>query len=92
MFCVYDQNVTMIVCNIESKYCRNCWNNIIPSLKEEMCSICLEKANDSSITQCSHVFCKNCLIDWINTFYKLEIPITLYPCQMCLKIFHHRIK
>jgi len=88
MYCICGQNDTVEIYGIKSRYCSDCWKNNIPILREEMCSICLEKANNPSITQCSHVFCKECLIEWITIFYKHETSKTLYPCPMCRKVLH----
>jgi len=30
------------------------------------CSICLEDLKDARKTQCGHIFCRNCIRDWIN--------------------------
>jgi len=43
---------------------------IEPSKK---CSLCLELRKNSSVTPCGHLYCWNCIIDWLRT--KQECPI-----------------
>lgn len=44
------------------------------------CVLCLETREDTSLTQCGHVFCWNCILEWLGQ--KAECPI----CREGLKI------
>lgn len=43
------------------------------------CVLCLETRRDTSVTDCGHLFCWNCILDWMNQ--KEECPV----CREALK-------
>ena len=39
------------------------------------CPICLSNANSPVVIRCGHIFCKGCIINWINNKGKSECPV-----------------
>jgi peroxin-10 len=38
----------------------------IPTKQQRKCTLCLEELKDPSVTTCGHVFCWNCICEWLN--------------------------
>ncbi|CAB3380127.1 Hypothetical predicted protein [Cloeon dipterum] len=43
------------------------------------CSLCLEEMTDTSCTPCGHLFCWECILEWLNS--KSECPLCREPTQ-----------
>ena len=50
----------------------------MPSSQQRKCTLCLEPMRDPSVTNCGHVFCWECIVDWCRE--KPECPLCRQEC------------
>ena len=50
----------------------------MPSAQQRKCTLCLEPMRDPSVTNCGHVFCWECIVDWCRE--KPECPLCRQEC------------
>ena len=50
----------------------------MPSTQQRKCTLCLEPMRDPSVTNCGHVFCWECIVDWCRE--KPECPLCRQEC------------
>lgn len=56
-----------------------------PETIKPKCVLCLEDRHDTSTTDCGHLFCWSCIMDWLNQ--KEECPVCREPMQKSRVIY-----
>ena len=73
---------------IESGILNGC---LPPPKNSSLCRICFDSAENLTATTCGHLFCWDCIFDWLSQSSKTQFcPLCRFPCDVSslVRVFH----